>query len=1003
MLKKTLLLAFLLTLSRFAVAQLYLNEGSNRNYTTIPDEDGDYPDWIELYNAGNDTVFLGNYSLSDNASNPQKWILPNIAMLPGEYRIIFCSGKDRKPISGFTHVLTATSYTPTTGWNTHTFDTPFYWDGVSSVLINTCSFKDDGYTLNSVFNQSATSFPSTNFAFQDNSDASCSFANGNAVNQRPNIRLNGHTIGTGTIQNGTTDYPAPYGNWYWGARHQMLIQGSELIAAGVTAGDITDLAFDIVSTDPNMVYTYVELNLKMVPYDELSSAFEPVNNNAYLHTNFSISQSGETVRLYDPAQNEISALYIMAPDLNVSNGLLPDASTSPVFFNTPTPGATNNASDGYTSTLQAPVFSAQSGIYGTTVNVSITNPNGPGSQVYYTLDGSEPTEASTLYTGSPVPVFFSSVLRARAFASGILPSTVTASSYLLGISHTTPVLSIVTDNNNLYGNDGIFDNWQQDWQKDAHVDYFDENQLLLFSQNAGMQIDGGAGGSRSNPQHSFRIELDNGVLGDGSVHYPIIPNRPERTKYSNFYLRNGSNMYLSYPYKDAFQNEAMCAETHTYYSAWRPVTVYINGGYFGLYELREKFDPEYFKILDDADSDSTDILSLSFWYGSVLRSVKGAPVDTFYTRYEAFNNLDPQLPNYWNVADNYFDLTYYTDYIISESWMGNLDWPQNNIKIYRSNATGFRYRFCTLDLESGQQPGGWNNADYDHIDYLMNQDPGNPFINVWLQSIQHDRFKNYFINRFADLMNTSYLPERLTSVENDFFDQTVVEMQHEYARWGDPGNIPQQMNDFYNYHLTMQDQFAQRTTYVRQHIEDNFSLPNQVDLTLNVYPDGAGKIHISTIEPDTYPWSGVYFNGVPIQIEAIANPGYTFSNWGNNGLIQDQLNALFLDTLDVTTIQFDAYFTPQSNALSENNAHTFELYPNPAKQTTVLIAKDNENYSNAHYQLMDMNGRILSEQPLNQAGKETVIQLHSLPAAVYMIRIMDSGNFIDQMRLVKTF
>ena len=139
-----------------------------------------------------------------------------------------------------------------------------------------------------------------------------------------------------------------------------------------------------------------------------------------------------------------------------------------------------------------------------------------------------------------------------------------------------------------------------------------------------MQIDGGWGGSRSNPQHSFRIELDNGVLGDGSIEYPIIPNRPNRTKYSNFYLRNGSNQYLTLPYKDACLVEAMCGETNTYYSAWRPITVYINGAYFGLYELREKFDTEYFKTLEGADADSIDILSLSAWGGSVLRAVEGS-------------------------------------------------------------------------------------------------------------------------------------------------------------------------------------------------------------------------------------------------------------------------------------------------------------------------------------------------------------------------------------------
>ena len=347
-------------------------------------------------------------------------------------------------------------------------------------------------------------------------------------------------------------------------------------------------------------------------------------------------------------------------------------------------------------------------------------------------------------------------------------------------------------------------------------------------------------------------------------------------------------------------------------------------------------------------------------------------------------------------------MTYYNDYIISEAWMGNLDWPQNNIKIYRSNATNFRYRFCTIDLESGLQPGGWNDSYQDNINYLFSQGSGNPFINVWSQSIQNNRFHDYFINRFADVMNTSYLTDRLIDVENDFFNQTVVEMQNEYARWGDPGNIPGQMNDFYNNHLTMQDQFSIRSEQVRNHIESNFNLPNQVDLTLDVHPAGAGKIHISTIEPTEYPWDGIYFNGVPIKLEAIANPNFIFSNWGNNGLIVDQLNAIFLDTLDVNTIQFDAYFIQDVTGLEDAAlVSQFSLYPNPASHELFLMANSEKGNANLNYQLIDITGRVLKEQTLNQNGKQTTIDIQKIPAAVYLIRILEGTEVVEQLRFVK--
>jgi hypothetical protein len=341
---------------------------------------------------------------------------------------------------------------------------------------------------------------------------------------------------------------------------------------------------------------------------------------------------------------------------------------------------------------------------------------------------------------------------------------------------------VITDEINLYGPTGIFDNWWYDWERSAYVEYFDSTKQLIFSQSAGIQVDGGAGGSRSHPQHSFRVELDDAVLGEGPVDYVMIPNRPERTKYGKFYLRNGSNQYLSFPYKDACQVEAMAAETQCYYSAWRPVSVYINGSYFGLYELREKMDAGYFEALDNADPDSLDILSLSYWYGGVLRAVEGC-ADSFYTSYDSFLQLDPSDTSYWSSADQYFDLNWYTDYIIGETWMGNTDWPWNNIRIYRSDQTNFRWRFCLIDLELALLPGGWTDCNIDHIAFILSQSPSIPYVNIWLKSMQNERYRNYFINRYADVMNTVYLFDRLSAIDNNFYAQTVIEMPKEYARW----------------------------------------------------------------------------------------------------------------------------------------------------------------------------------------------------------------------------
>lgn len=994
---KGLLMSFLLV-SSVGFTQVVINEGSNKNFSTLADEDGEYVDWIELYNAGSTTIDLFGYHLTDDLAQPSKWTFPHLNLAPGEFAIIYCSGKDRYASPPFTNVVNTGAFTPTTGWNTHTFSTPFNWDGVSNLVINVCSYSNTGYITNSVFNQSSTPYNSTIFAFNDGSAASCSAVNGTPVMQRPNIRLNGMQIGSGTIQNSPYDYPAPYGNWYWSARNQMLITAAELSSAGLTAGNITSIAFSVSSTDP-VNYTYVDISMNHETDNALTNTFIPMTGNLN-HTNFSIDGDGETVYLLTPVMTVMSSLNVNASAYDDSYGCFPDASTTHKLFGTPTPGSSNNSSTAYDGYLNAPVFSHVSGFFSAPFSVSITNPNGSPSSVRFTLDGSEPTLSSSLYTG-PITVSSTTVLRARAFDNDSLPSAITTSTYYFGVTHIIPIISVTTANNNLYGGSGMFDNWWNDWLKPAHVEYFDSmpSHPLIFSQDAGIMIDGGAGGSRSQPQHSFRVEWDNGVLGGDPMTYEVIPDRDGRTTYGTFYLRNGSNQYLNLPYKDASQVRMMCKGTNGYYSSWRPVAVYINGSYFGLYELREKFDEQMFKFLDGSSSSSLEIMGLSYWYGSVLRAVKG-DVDSFWNSYNAFLTIDPASPDFWNQADIYFDMENYADYIIGESWMGNVDWPQNNIKIYRSDATDYAWKFCTIDMELSLQPNGWTDCNQDMISYMMSQSTGNPYINIWLQGIQNDQFRNYFINRYADLMNTAYLPARLLDIEESMFNQVYLEMQLEYQKWGDPFNVPAQMVDFYNRHLTFRDELTCRPDQVRNDIQSGFGLPQQVDVMLDVYPAGAGKIKISTISPDSYPWNGIYFDGLPVQVEAIHNFGWLFDHWGTEPLINDVNNSVFLDTLSNSSVQFVAYFKEDLSSVNATDHEDFRVYPSPANEFIYIESGSEITLENTSYTIVDLQGKQVLEGSFAGATNREKIAIDQLVPGVYFIRLNCSENLIN-LRFVK--
>lgn len=212
--------------------QLVINEGCNKNYTSLLDENGDTEDWIEILNASANAINLLNYSLSDKPTQPEMWSFPDFILNPGDREIVFCSSKNRFLGGSFDFCLSQQNFNPIVGWNTHYFSTPFQWDGNSNIILNVCSYNNSGYTENSIFYQSDTPFPSTLVSFIDGSPAACSSNSGQIYSRRPNIRINGQQIGFGVTMNSNTDYPAPYGNWYWGARHQILYRAQELIMAG---------------------------------------------------------------------------------------------------------------------------------------------------------------------------------------------------------------------------------------------------------------------------------------------------------------------------------------------------------------------------------------------------------------------------------------------------------------------------------------------------------------------------------------------------------------------------------------------------------------------------------------------------------------------------------------------------------------------------------------------------------------------------------------------------
>jgi hypothetical protein len=911
--KQLFLFLFIILTYTFSFSQVVINEVSNSNGNTLIDNLGNTPDWIEIYNKSNSTINLEGYGLSDKRSEPLKWIFPSIELIPNSFTTLFASGNLN--VKKINHYETAVY--PTTNWKYIIADanTPLNWYfyNFSSASWSTANLGigyGDGDDATDIINPTNSIYTISNFNVTDTSKITeaildIDYDDGFVA------YLNGIEI----ARAGLTGMPPLWDEL--ASDHEALIyqagnptriiidyntlksalkNGNNKLAIEVHNSSTTSSDMSLI---PFLTFGFID---ETIYYDGLVHDWFDIQAASMLETNFTIKSEGETVYLSDP--NGIILDSIAVPDLeaNMSFGKQNDGEDSTFYFQIPTPNQSNNSSQGFISYEANPSINFVGGFYQNEITVHVINNSLNNGKIRYTLNGQNPTLSSPLCPDS-LNISTNTVLKIICFPieNSILPSQTVTESYFFMEDFTIPVISLTTDDINLYGTDGIFDNNWSDWKKPCFVEYYDKDGIKKFDTRASIKCDGGAGGSRTNPQHSVTIEATNKTYGENEpIEYPLIPEKSYIHTYHAFYLRNGSNMWNQYPQKDATFMRIM-RETEVNSQAYSPAVVYLNGEYFGVYEIREKANAEYFEENYGNDRDSLDLLSISYFYApSVIRTIEGSD-SSFFNMRNLVTSLDPNSDDFFDLCHEKIDLYSFSDYLAGENWFANYDWIYNNMKIFRTREKGNRWRFNLQDMEIGL--GTWGDYNSDLFDYLETQNLPNPFNEIYLALMQNEKFRNYYLNRYADLMNTVFQSEYYLPLTMEMYNELLPEMPRHFERW--TGDVPGGMALYEENLNIILNQFEYRTPVVRNQIVSRFNLEKQVDVTLNVSPPGAGYIKISTIVPENLPWTGVYFDGVPVEITAIPNPGYEFISWQQNSEIP--INELENNSLNLNINSDDLF------------------------------------------------------------------------------------------------
>lgn len=303
--------------------------------------------------------------------------------------------------------------------------------------------------------------------------------------------------------------------------------------------------------------------------------------------------------------------------------------------------------------------------------------------------------------------------------------------------------------------------------------------------------------------------------------------------------------------------------------------------------MRERYDKHYFKRVYNIDETELDFLE----YNGFL--VQEGDFDHYANMIDFIENNNLAISANFDYIKTQMDTDNFTDYFIANIYARNTDWPHNNIEFFRKKTTQYepnapfgqdgRWRWIMKDTDFGFGADGGTEA-YLHNTLVFATSTGgdentNPEWSTLIlrKLLENVYFKNNFINRFADMMNTAYKPERVVSIINEMKSGIEHEILEHGHRWSSIMSLEQ-----WNDNIDVMVQFAQnRTEQQRNHIRGKFNIEENITAVLNVSDESHGYIKINTIDitsitpgisENPYPWNGIYFKNIPITVKAIAKP-----------------------------------------------------------------------------------------------------------------------------------
>lgn len=633
------------------------------------------------------------------------------------------------------------------------------------------------------------------------------------------------------------------------------------------------------------------------------------------HADFKLAESGGEIGLFMQDGTALDAVTYDEQLDDISYGRCPDGGANGYFFPQPTFNGAN-ASIGTKSPHRTttPSFSSTGGFYTQGLDLTITAD--PDASIHYTLDGSIPSLLSPQYS-QLLRIDATTVVRARAFVQNFIPSKTETQTFIIHEPTTLPVICIATPSEFLFdqkigitvgtpvaddlGAPPPFDpnaNFWKDWERPVYIEYYENDGDCGFAQQAGIKIFGGYFG-RQIRQKAFTL-FARDKYNNPDFDYPLFPAKNIES-FSRFLLRCSSNDFNRTFIRDAMMNTLVMGQMDVDAQAYQPAVVYINGAYWGLYNIREKINQFYPESNYGIDADDIDLIQA---IDGVNTAVHGDGAH-YMNLVDYVKSHDLAVPSHYEYVQSQMDVDEFMNYFMTQLYIRNHDWLHQNIKCWRQHSTNGRWRWLLYDLDwgfSGEIMQGDEQYKTNSLQWALSQ--GEVSI-LFQRLLENQEFKQEFAQRFATHLNITFHPMRVHRIIDQLVNGIAAEMPRHIERWGAIPSLT-----YWRDQLQILHEFAdRRPLYVFQHLEESFGL-KRTELTTLVSDSSAGYILVHNVRCPAPVSTGSWFRGIPLRLQACAYPGWRFVRW--EGTITSESASLVIELDDPTTMHavFEPDFTP---------------------------------------------------------------------------------------------